>query len=207
MSSLQISRVVLGCMWPGRLGEGEIRRIIHAACDAGITSFDSAPLYDFHGSERVVGRALKDRRQRVQLLTKAGLSWDGAHGRVLFSFRDVQGAERAARMDSRPATLRAEVEGSLKRLQTDVIDLLQIHHPDLDTPLAESLGALEQLQREGKIRAIGVSNFTPEQLSESFDVLGPGGLAALQCEYNLLQRWPERALLPLCRTHGCAVLA
>lgn len=206
-SDVRISRVVLGCMWPERLSEPEIARIIHAACDAGVTSFDTAPLYAFHESERVLGRALQDRRQRVQISTKAGLRWDGEHGQILFEFRDAQGVRRAVRKDSRPAQLKAEVEASLARLGTDVIDLLQIHHPDVDTPLADALGALEELRRQGKIRAIGVSNVSPEQLDASFAALAPRALDALQCEYNLLQRWPERELLPRCRAHRTSVLA
>jgi methylglyoxal reductase len=206
-SDVCISRVTLGCMWAERVSEAEITRIIHAACDAGITSFDTAPLYAFHGSERSVGRALADRRQRVQILTKVGLRWDGEHGQILFEFHDAQGVRRAVRKDSRPAQLRAEVEASLTRLGTDVIDLVQIHHPDVDTPLAESLEALQALRQEGKIRAIGVSNFSPAQLDQAFAALAPHGLDALQCEYNLLQRWPERELLPRCRAQQTSVLA
>jgi aryl-alcohol dehydrogenase-like predicted oxidoreductase len=206
-SELQISRVVLGCMFAERLSEPEITRIIHAACDAGVTSFDTAPLYAFHESERILGRALRDRRQHVQILTKAGLRWDGEHGQVLFEFHDAQGVRRAVRKDSRPAQLRAELEGSLTRLGTDVIDLLQIHHPDVDTPLADSLGVLQELRREGKLRAIGVSNFSPAQLDGAFAALAPHALDALQCEYNLLQRWPEGELLPRCRAQGASVLA
>jgi methylglyoxal reductase len=206
-SDVQISRVVLGCMFAERLREPEIARIIHAACDAGVTSFDTAPLYAFHESERILGRALRDRRQRVQLLTKAGLRWDGEHGQALFEFHDPQGVRRAVRKDSRPAQLKAEVEASLQRLGTDVIDLLQIHHPDADTPLADSLAVLQELRREGKLRAIGVSNFSPAQLDGAFAALAPHSLDALQCEYSLLQRWPERELLPRCRAQGASVLA
>jgi aryl-alcohol dehydrogenase-like predicted oxidoreductase len=111
------------------------------------------------------------------------------------------------RKDSRPAQLSAEVEASLKRLGTDVIDLLQIHHPDVDTPLADSLGALEALRKAGKIRAIGVSNFSAAQLDAAFAALAPHSLDALQCEFNLLQRWPERELLPRCRAQQTSVLA
>jgi aryl-alcohol dehydrogenase-like predicted oxidoreductase len=196
-SSLEISRVVLGCMWPDRLSEPEIERLIHVAFDAGITSFDSAPLYGFHGSERILGRALRDRRDKVQILTKAGLCWDSTHGTVLFEFTDEGGTRRAVRKDSRPAQLVAEVEASLKRLGTDVIDLLQIHHPDDQTPLEESLSTLADLVKMGKVRALGVSNFSPAQLAQASAFLAAKApLAALQCEYNLLERWPESELLP-----------
>ena len=207
-SSVEISRVVLGCMWPARLSEANIQRLIHAAYDAGITTFDTAPLYGFHTSEAMLGRALRDRRDKVQILTKAGLRWDDTHGEVLFEFSDASGTRRAVRKDARPAQLVAEVEASLKRLDTDVIDLLQIHHPDVLTPLEDSLGALEELVRQGKLRAIGVSNFSEAQLRLASEFLrNSTPLAALQCEYNLLERWPEQELLPVCLEHKLALLA
>jgi aryl-alcohol dehydrogenase-like predicted oxidoreductase len=207
-SSVEISRVVLGCMWAENTSEAEIQRIVHAAYDAGITAFDTAPLYGFHSSEQIIGRALKDRRDRVQLLTKAGLSWDDDHGEVLFEFQDASGRRRAVRKDSRPEKLVSEVESSLKRLGTDVIDLLQIHHPDSSTPLEDSLGALSRLVEQGKVRALGVSNFSPPQLARAQAVLaGESPLAALQCEYNLIERWPEHELVDLCGRHELALLA
>lgn len=194
-------------MWSPGLSESEITRLVHAAIDLGVTSLDTAPLYDFGRSEEIVGRALSGRRSRVQILTKAGLRWDDAHGRVLFEFTDRGGVRRAVRKDSRPKSLKAEVESSLRRLRADQIDLLQIHHPDIDTPIAESLGELARLRDAGLIRAIGVSNYSAPQLQLAVDALGPDGLDALQCEYNLLQRWPEQELLPLCRAHTVGVLA
>src|SRR4051812_24796569 len=108
-SALRISRVVLGCMFPARLTQPEIALIVHAACDAGITSFDTAPLYGFHRGEEQLGRALRDRRQHVQLLSKAGLRWDAgshSHGRELFSFTDARGKTKVVRRNSRPEALR-----------------------------------------------------------------------------------------------------
>jgi aryl-alcohol dehydrogenase-like predicted oxidoreductase len=207
-SSLEISRVVLGCMWSERLSEASITRLVHAAYDAGITAFDTAPLYGFHSSEELLGRVLRDRRQRVQLLSKAGLRWDDTHGDLLFEFTDASGTRRAVRKDSRPKALLAEVEASLRRLGTDVIDLLQIHHPDVTTPLEDSLGALQDLVRQGKVRALGVSNFSPAQLTRASEFLrNDTPLASLQCEYNLLERWPEAELFDICRAHELSVLA
>lgn len=207
-SGLEISRVVLGCMWPERLDAAGVARLVHAAHDAGITAFDTAPLYGFHSSEELLGRAVRDRRQKVQLLTKAGLSWDGTHGEILFEIFDAAGKRLAVRKDSRPATLVAEVEGSLKRLGTDVIDLLQIHHPDPHTPLEDSLGALSELVRQGKVRTLGVSNFSPAQLERACTQLAhTTPLGALQCEYNLLEQWPERELSAVCQKHELALLA
>jgi aryl-alcohol dehydrogenase-like predicted oxidoreductase len=206
-SPVQISRVILGCMFPARLNQLEVERIVHAAHDAGITSFDTAPLYDFHRGEEQLGRALRDRRQRVQILTKAGLRWDGSHGRELFSLNDARGHRQVVRRDSRPESLREEVSASLLRLGVETLDLLQLHHPDQDTPIAHSLEALQALVRAGTIRSYGVSNFSVQQLEAACTAAGSGGLASLQSEYNLLQRWPERELLPACVRLGVGFLA
>ena len=273
-SPVRISRVVLGCMFPARLRQPDVEHIVHAAFDAGITSFDTAPLYDFHRGEEQLGRALRDRWQRVQILTKAGLRWDGTHGRELFSFTDSRGQKRVVRRDSRPESLRDEVRQSLLRLGADSVDLMQLHHPDEDTPIEQSIEVLEQLVRAGQIRAYGVSNFSPQQLEAACAAAGNrdaagggvagaagsgvagaagggiagaagsgvagavgsgvagaagggvagaagggvagaaggggaarGGVASLQSEYNLLQRWPERELLPLCLDRGVGFLA
>jgi methylglyoxal reductase len=202
-SSVSISRVIHGCMGFGPASEAEIIRTMHAAFDAGVTSFDTAPLYGFGASEEALGKAIADRRDRVQLLTKAGLRWDSEHGRVLFAMPDG----RVVRKDSRPASLREEVERSLRRLRVEVIDLLQIHHPDPDTPLADSLGALAELVRAGKVRAVGVSNVSVAQAEAAVAALGACPLASLQLEYNLLQRGIERDLLPWARARNVAVLA
>jgi aryl-alcohol dehydrogenase-like predicted oxidoreductase len=203
-SPVQISRVVLGCMFSSRLNQPEVERIVHAAYDAGITSFDTAPLYDFHRGEEQLGRALRDRRQHVQILTKAGLRWDGTHGRELFSFMDARGQRRVVRRDSRPDSLRVEVEQSLLRLGCDALDLVQLHQPDEDTPIAQSIEALAALVRAGSIRGYGVSNFSAPQLEAA---CAAGQVASVQSEYNLLQRWPERELLPLCVRRGVGLLA
>jgi methylglyoxal reductase len=206
-SDLHISKVVLGCMWSPALSDAAIERIVHAAFDAGVTAFDTAPLYGFHRGERSLGRALRTLRPRVQILTKAGLRWDGAHGEVLFSFHDEAGNPRAVRRDSRPAQLMRDVEESLTRLGVEQLDLLQIHHPDRHTPLEDSLAALLRLKEQGKIRAIGLSNVNPEELEGACAFLGEGGLASLQTEYSLLHLHPEHALLPACQARQISLLA
>lgn len=210
-SAVRISRVVLGCMFPARLSQPEIELIVHAACDAGITSFDTAPLYGFHRGEEQLGRALRDRRQRVQILSKAGLRWNEdaprAHGRELFSFTDARGRTKVVRRNSRPESLREEAHGSLKRLGVDALDVLQLHQPDDDTPIAHSIEALTELQREGVIRSYGVSNFSAPQLEAACVAAGSGGVVSLQSEYNLIERWPERELLPTCLRRGVGFLA
>ena len=205
-SEVEISRVVFGSMGHGDADESQRIRVLHAALDAGTTSIDTAPLYGFGEVERIVGRAVRGRRDRVELLSKVGLRWDDDHGAVLFRFRDAAGVQHAVRRDSRPAAIRSDVEASLHRLGTDHLDLCQIHHPDERVPLADSIGTLEELVAEGKIRAFGVSNFTAPQLARAIEASG-GRLASDQLEYNLVRRAPERDLIPLARAHGIGLLA
>src|SRR5690348_3481651 len=150
-AGLNTSRIGLGTwaiggwQWGGT-NEAASIATIRAAVDRGITLIDTAPVYGFGRSEEIVGKALAEGglRHKVQIATKVGLAWkDGA------VFRD-----------SRPARIRKEIEVSLRRLRTDYIDLYQVHWPDLETPIAETAGTLEKLRREGKIRAIGVSNYS-----------------------------------------------
>jgi aryl-alcohol dehydrogenase-like predicted oxidoreductase len=205
-SDLKISRVVHGCMGFGGDPATAVR-VIHAAFDAGVTSFDTAPLYGYGSSEELLGRALRDRRDRVQILTKVGLRWDGSHGAVLYEATDASGARLSVRKDSRPASLQEEIEKSLRRLGTDRLDLVQVHHRDLETPIAETLLTLERLRRQGKVRAIGVSNYSLAELEESAHTLGEGGLSTVQLEYNLLKREAEREILPWALRQRVCVLA
>jgi aryl-alcohol dehydrogenase-like predicted oxidoreductase len=178
-----------GWMWGGT-DESESINTIHAALDRGITLFDTAPVYGFGRSEEILGKALArdGRRSRAVIATKVGLDWhDGK------PFRDA----------SRKRIFK-ENEDSLRRLQTDVIDLYQVHWPDPATPIAETAGALADLLSAGKIRAIGVSNFSPEQMDE-FRAVAP--LHAAQPPYNLFERAIEKDVLPYSSTHGLAMLA
>ncbi|HEB90554.1 MAG TPA: aldo/keto reductase [Deltaproteobacteria bacterium] len=207
---LEVSRVVFGSMPQGRQLESDRIRTIQAAVERGITTIDTAPLYGFGEGERLVGRAIRGKRDRVEILTKVGLRWDSDHGETLFEFTDASGLRRAVRRDSRPESIRRDVEESLARLETDRIDLCQIHHPDPDTPLAESLGTLVELVTEGKVRAIGVSNFRADALEETIrflDAPGRPGLASDQLEYNLIHRAAEDEIFPLVRETGIGVLA
>lgn len=182
-------------------------RAIHAAFDAGVTSFDTAPLYGFGRSEQLLGGALADRRARVQILTKVGMRWDAAHGTVLLEGRDRDGSARVVRLDSRGDSIRQEVERSLRRLRVEVLDLVQIHRRDVETPVAESMGVLAELVAQGKIRAVGVSNFTVAECREASASLGALPLASAQQEYSLARRGIERDLLPWAVGAGVGVLA
>jgi aryl-alcohol dehydrogenase-like predicted oxidoreductase len=158
--------------------------------ERGITLIDTAPAYGFGRSEEIVGKALAEGglRDRVQIATKVGLNWkDGT------VFRDSRGSR-----------MRKEIEDSLRRLRTDVIDLYQVHWPDVDTPLAETARVLENLQRDGKIRAIGVSNFSPAQMGVFRTVVK---LDAVQSPYNLFEREIEADVLPFAKTANLTVLS
>jgi aryl-alcohol dehydrogenase-like predicted oxidoreductase len=194
-TSLVVSRIGLGTwaiggwMWGGT-DEAQSIRTIHEALDRGITLFDTAPVYGFGRSEEILGKALAQdgRRKRAVIATKVGLDWrDGA------PFRN----------GSRERIMK-EVDDSLRRLQTDVIDLYQVHWPDPGTPIAETAAAMADLLRAGKIRAIGVSNFSPSQMDE-FRAAAP--LHAVQPPYNLFERAIERDVLPYCREHRLVMLA
>jgi aryl-alcohol dehydrogenase-like predicted oxidoreductase len=190
-----VSRIGLGTwaiggwMWGGT-DEPESVRTIEAALDLGVNLVDTAPVYGFGRSEEIVGKAIGagPRRDRVAIATKAGLAW--RDGKV---FRD-----------SSPARIRREVEESLRRLRTGWIDLYQVHWPDPAVPFEETAGELERLRGEGKIRAIGVSNFPPDAMRR-FAAAAP--LATAQPPYNLFERGIERDVLPWCRRHGVGVLA
>ncbi len=194
-SGVSTSRVGLGTwaiggwMWGGS-EERESIATIQSAVERGITLIDTAPVYGFGQSEEIVGKALAEGglRDKVQIATKVGLAWKD--GKVY--------------RDSTPTRIRQEIEDSLKRLRTDVIDLYQVHWPDLETPIEETARTLEDLRREGKIRAIGVSNYAPAQM----DVFRKAAtLDAVQPPYNLFEREIEADVLPYAEKTGLTVLS
>ena len=191
---LRVSRIALGTwaiggwMWGGT-NEDESIRTIHAALDRGINLIDTAPVYGFGRSEEIVGTALvqNGRRKQAIIATKVGLAWKDGN-----PYRDA----------SKGRIVR-EVEDSLRRLQTDVIDIYQVHWPDPNTPIEETAEAMAALYRGGKIRAIGVSNFSPAQM-DTFRAVAP--LHTAQPPYNLFERGIEKAVLPYCRSNGITTL-
>jgi aryl-alcohol dehydrogenase-like predicted oxidoreductase len=210
-TSLSVSRVILGAWsyggwyWGGAEDAASMAAI-HAAIDAGITSIDTAPVYGFGRSEEVVGRAIQDRRERVQIMTKVGLRWDTEEGAHFFDTEDPNGGTRRIFRNLRAESVRWEVERSLERLGVDHIDVIQCHWPDPSTPIPETMGALKALHREGKVGAIGVSNFSPEQMTEAAAALGDVPLASNQPRYSILHRQIERDVLPHCRENGIGVV-
>ena len=194
-TSIRASRIALGTwaiggwMWGGN-DEAQSIATIRSAVDRGVTLIDTAPVYGFGSSEQIVGKALAEGglRNKVHIATKVGLNWKD--GKI---FRD-----------SSAARIRQEIEDSLRRLRTDVIDLYQVHWPDPETPFAETAGTLENLRREGKIRAIGVSNYSPTQMN-FFRVAAK--LDAVQPPYSVFEREIEADVLPYAQTSGLTVLS
>jgi aryl-alcohol dehydrogenase-like predicted oxidoreductase len=192
-TDIEVSAVALGC-WPISgmssldVTEADSLATLDAALDVGINFLDTAYCYGAAGeSERLIARAIGGRRDEVVLATKGGLLWrDG----VMVH-------------DARPATLRRHLDESLRRLQTDRVELLYLHAPDDDTPLADSAGALKDLLDEGKTRAVGVSNLSLDQL-ETFAAVCP--VAAFQPPYNMLMRQIEVDTLPWCRDRNISVM-
>ena len=172
-------------------GDNASIKSLRKAYDLGINFFDTAPVYGFGHSEKLVGKALKPVRDKVILATKCGLVWEKE---ALGSIKKVASKESILR----------EVEQSLHRLDTDRIDLLQVHWPDVKTPQAETVEALLQLQAQGKIRYLGVSNYSVEQMKE---FLSAGGLVSLQPEYSLLQRSIEKEAVPFCMKNDMGIIA
>ena len=190
IGSLEVSIVGLGCNnFGGRLDYAGTEAVVHAALDAGITFLDTADVYGGTRSEEFLGRILAGggRRDRVVVATKFGMALD----------------ER--RKGARPAYVKRACEDSLERLKTDRIDLYYLHRPDPETPIADTLGALDELVRAGKVREIGCSLFTAAQLREARAAAGKGArFAVVQNEYSLLVRESEREVLAECERLGLA---
>jgi aryl-alcohol dehydrogenase-like predicted oxidoreductase len=190
LSGLDVPVVGLGCNnFGGRIDEPASRAVIDAALDAGVTFFDTADVYGNRGgSEEIIGRALEGRRDRVVLATKFG--HDLGDGETARGGRDY---------------IRRAIDASLRRLRTDRVDLYQYHRPDGVTPLEETLGALQELVDEGKVRAVGSSNFTAAMVEEAHGIASERGqtlFATEQSEYSWLRREAEEELLPTCARLG-----
>lgn len=186
-----------GWMWGGNDDAAAIEAL-RASLDEGVNLIDTAPAYGLGRAERLVGEALRGRRHEAVIATKCGLVWHTRRGQHFFD-EDGQAVHRHLGRES----IFHEVEQSLLRLQTDYIDLYITHWQDSGTPVQETMEALLELKRQGKIRAIGVSNVDPPTLTE---YLRWGPVDAIQERYSLIDREIESSLLPLCQTHGVAVL-
>jgi aryl-alcohol dehydrogenase-like predicted oxidoreductase len=194
-SGLQVSLVGLGCNnFGGRLDLAATRKVVHRALDLGITLFDTADIYGERGrSEQYLGESLGERRKDIVLATKFGMPMDDAGTRKGASRRYILSA----------------VEASLKRLKTDWIDLYHLHQPDPHTPIEETLRALDDLVRQGKVRYVGCSNLPAWQVVEALWTAKHAGLDRFVCcqdEYSLAVREPERELIPMMERCGLGLL-
>ncbi|MCL4695272.1 MAG: aldo/keto reductase [Candidatus Hydrogenedentes bacterium] len=192
-----------GWMWGGTDDAAAVRAI-HRAIDEGMTLIDTAPTYGMGHSERVVGEAIRGRRDEVLVATKCGIRWDleGAHDGMKTVTNE--GKEVTLVRNLTPESIFHEVDQSLQRLGIDRIDLYQCHWPDPKTPVSETMDALLEIQKQGKVRAIGVSNFTVEMMQ---DCLKKGYIASDQPKYNPLEREIEKDVLPFCAEQEMGVLA
>jgi len=194
-SGLRVSTIGLGCNnFGGRLDEAGTQAVIHKALDLGITLFDTADVYgERGGSETLMGRVLGSERKKIVLATKFAAPMDDHDEKIGGSRRYIMKA----------------VEDSLSRLQTDYIDLYQMHRVDPQTPIEETLRALDDLIRQGKVRYIGCSNFPAWQMTDAAwtaRTLGLNGFISCQDEYSLIHRDPEAELIPCARKLGFGLL-
>jgi aryl-alcohol dehydrogenase-like predicted oxidoreductase len=209
-SNVRVSPVIFGAwaiggwMWGGA-DEKDAVDAIRASIDNGVNTIDTAAIYGQGHSEELVGRAIRGiPRDKVVIATKGGRRWDSAEGSDPWSTTDNHGKPITIRSNSRNQSIFEECEQSLKRLGVDVIDLYQIHWPDKTTPVAEAIGAMEELRRQGKIRAIGVSNYGVDLLREAH---GVAPVHSLQPPFSLIQRQIERdGTLAFCRENNVAVI-
>lgn len=193
IGSLDVSIVGVGCNnFGARIDEAHTREVIDTAIDCGINFFDTADMYGGGRSEELLGAILGRRRKAVIIATKFG--------------QEMPGQGRGAR----PDYVRLACEASLRRLQTDYIDLYQLHLPDPEVPIADTLGALDDLVKTGKVRQIGCSNFSVAQLKEAHAAAirrpGAAQFVSVQNEYSLLHREPEAGVLEECERLGMAFL-
>ena len=193
IGSLDVSVVGVGCNnFGGRIDETRTREVIDAALDEGINFFDTADMYADGRSEELIGKFLGPRRRDVIIATKFGQPMPGHPG------------------GARPEYVRQALDASLKRLRTDYVDLYQQHVPDDTVPIADTLGALDELVKTGKVREIGCSNFSRQQISDAQSAArqkrGTARFVSVQNEYSLLHREPEEGVLDECEREGLAFL-
>ncbi|TWT58426.1 General stress protein 69 [Thalassoglobus neptunius] len=194
-TDIEVTPVAMGC-WPiTGITSVDVTReaslqTLQAAFDSGINFFDTAYSYGYEGeSERMIAEVLGSHRDEIVIASKCGLSWNSAREKI---------------RDARPEVIRKHCEESLKRLNTDRIDLYYLHAPDPQTPVEDSAAVLRELLDSGKIRAVGVSNFHTVESYETFQQVCP--IAAAQPHYNMLQREIEDAILPWCLTNQVSVI-
>ena len=208
-SGVRVTPVIFGAwaiggwMWGGN-DERDSIDAIRASIDAGVNTIDTAAIYGFGYSEELVARAIEGRRDKVVIATKCGMRWDSDEGSDPWPQKDNKGRDVVIRKNAKPDSIVYECEQSLRRLRTDVIDLYQIHWPDVSTPVEDSIAAMAKLKQQGKILAIGVSNYDADWIRRASKV---APIDSVQPHYSLLTRGVERDVLPLCREMNIGVIA
>ncbi|HXB45740.1 MAG TPA: aldo/keto reductase [Puia sp.] len=209
-TDLKVSAITFGAwaiggwMWGGTQREDALDAI-WASYDNGVTTIDTAPIYGQGLSEEIVGEAIRSLpRDKVQILTKFGMRWNDVKGAFAFSSNDNAGNHIDIYKYAGKKSVIKECEDSLRRLGTDYIDLYQIHWPDNTTPVAETMEALAELYKQGKIRAAGVSNYSASLMAEAEKTLP---LASNQVPYSMVERSIEKELVPYCIKHNKAIIA
>jgi len=209
-SSVEITPVTMGAwaiggwMWGGN-EEKDSMAAIHAYVDNGVTSIDTAPVYGFGYSEELVGKAIKNySRDKVQLLTKFGMVWDREEGDFSMGSIDNSGRPIKVYRYAGYDKIMSDVELSLKRLQTDYVDLIQLHWPDSTRQVEEPMRAMEKLLRDGKAKAIGVCNYSAMQLTEADQTVK---LHSNQVPYSMLRRHIEADVVPYAKQHNLSIIA
>lgn len=209
-SDLKVSVVAFGAwaaggwMWGGTERKDAIEAI-QAAYDLGVTSIDTAPVYGQGESEEIVGEAIKNiPRDKVQILTKYGMRWDIAKGTLAFKSKDNNGNEIDIYKYAAKDSIIKECEDSLRRLNTDYIDLYQIHWPDVTTPIEETMEAIGQLIQQGKVRYAGVCNYNAAQVKEAQQHIN---LVSNQVPYSMVLRNIEEDVVPFCIANDVSILA
>jgi aryl-alcohol dehydrogenase-like predicted oxidoreductase len=193
-----------GWMWGGAVKKDALEAIA-ASYDYGVTSIDTAPIYGQGRSEEIVGKALRSLpRDKVQILTKFGMRWDEKKGTLDFKSTDNAGHPIDIYRYAGKESVIKECEDSLRRLGTDYIDLYQLHWPDLTTPISETMEALTQLLKDGKIRAAGVCNYSAAQMVEAEESIN---LASNQVPYSMVERSIEEELIPYCYNNNKSIIA
>ncbi|WP_159023491.1 aldo/keto reductase [Formosa sp. L2A11] len=209
-SDLKLSAITFGSwaaggwMWGGT-EQNDAVKAIQSAFDYGVTTIDTAPIYGMGHSEKIVGEAIKDiPRDQVQLITKYGLRWDATEGDFYVNTQDNDGKDIAIYKNSSKASIIKECEDSLKRLGTDYIDLYQIHWPDVTTEIQETMEAVAQLIKDGKVRYAGVCNYNVDQLKEANNYVD---IISNQVPYSMVNRGIETDLVPFVLENNMSILA
>lgn len=209
-TDLNLSEVTFGAwaaggwMWGGNESNDAVTAI-RASYDLGVNAIDTAPIYGQGASEEIVGKAIKDiPRDKIYILTKYGMRWDSTKGNFAFKSKDNSGNDIDIYKYAGKESIIKECEDSLKRLGTDYIDLYQIHWPDVTTPIPETMEAVAQLIKDGKVRYAGVCNYDAAQMQEAEKHVK---LASNQVPYSMVKRDIEKDVVPYCLEHNKGILA